>query len=181
MIRINLLIARKEKRKIGGRKDIMFFVVGLACVVGVVLFMQWRIGKDKEDTVTKIQKTKQDIKYYDMLISQAQKDKENQKTLQEILDVIRSLRKEKSFASRVLDEVSVQKPEKLQLESMKKEASKLQIEGVALDDETVANFMTNLRKSKIFRNVDLVGSEQFEQSKIKLKKFTLSCEISPIS
>ncbi len=54
------------------------------------------------------------------------------------------------------------------------------IEGVALDDETVANFMTNLRKSKLFKNVDLVVSEQFEQSKVKLKKFTLSCEISPL-
>lgn len=180
MIKINLLIARKEKRKMGGRKDIVVFVVALVCLTGLLLFLQWRIGKVREDTFAKIQKTKEDIKYYEMLISQAQKDKENQKTLQEILDVIRSLRKEKSFASRVLDEVSVQKPEKLQLESMKKEASKLQIEGVALDDETVANFMTNLRKSRVFRNVDLVGSEQFEQSKVKLKKFTLSCEISPI-
>jgi len=48
---------------------------------------------------------------------------------------------------------------------------------VALDDETVANFMTNLRKSKIFRNVDLIVSEQIEQSKIKVKRFVLSCEI----
>jgi type IV pilus assembly protein PilN len=142
--------------------------------------VQWKIGKEKEDTFAKIQKTKEDIKYYNALISQAQKDKENQKRLQEILDVINSLRKEKSFASRVMDEVSIQKPEKLQLESLKKEGSKLGIEGVALDDETVANFMTNLRKSKLFKNVDLVVSEQFEQSKIKLKKFTLSCEISPM-
>jgi type IV pilus assembly protein PilN len=142
--------------------------------------VQWRIGKEKENTFAKIQKTKEDIKYYNLLISQAQKDKETQKTLQEILDVINSLRKEKSFASHVLDEISVQKPEKLQLESMKKEGSKLGVEGVALDDETVANFMTNLRKSKVFKNVDLVVSEQFEQSKVKLKKFTLSCEISPM-
>jgi type IV pilus assembly protein PilN len=74
----------------------------------------------------------------------------------------------------------VQKPEKLQLESLRKEGSRLGIDGVALDDETVANFMTNLRKSKVFKNVDLVVSEQFEQSKVKLKKFTLSCEISPL-
>jgi Tfp pilus assembly protein PilN len=63
---------------------------------------------------------------------------------------------------------------------MKKEGTKLGIEGIALDDETVANFMTSLRKSKLFKSVDLVVSEQIEQSKIKLKKFTLSCEISPM-
>jgi type IV pilus assembly protein PilN len=68
----------------------------------------------------------------------------------------------------------------LQLESLKKDGTKLGIDGIALDDETVANFMTNLRKSKLFKSVDLVVSEQIEQSKIKLKKFTLSCEITPM-
>jgi len=46
-----------------------------------------------------------------------------------------------------------------------------------LDDETVANFMDNLRKSTLFRNIDLVVTEQIEQSKIKLKKFILSFDI----
>jgi type IV pilus assembly protein PilN len=77
----------------------------------------------------------------------------------------------------VLDEVSSLKPEKMWLESFKKDGSRLGIEGIALDDETVANFMTNLRKSSLFKSVDLVVSERSEQSKIMLKKFTLSCEI----
>jgi type IV pilus assembly protein PilN len=180
MIRINLLHAKKVKGKVGGPKEMIIAGLAVLCLLGLLTMVQWRIGKEKENTFAKIQKTKEDIKYYNSLISQAQKDRETQKTLQEILDVINSLRKEKSFASRVMDEISVQKPEKLQLESMKKEGLKLGIEGVALDDETVANFMTNLRKSKVFKNVDLIVSEQFEQSKVKLKKFTLSCEISPM-
>ena len=103
--------------------------------------------------------------------------KDAQKNLQEKLNIINSLRKEKESPARVLDELSIDKPEKIQLESLKKEGTKLGIEGIALDDETVANFMTNLRKSKIFKNVDLIVSEQVEQSKIKLKKFSLACEI----
>jgi type IV pilus assembly protein PilN len=75
--------------------------------------------------------------------------------LQEKLNVINSLRREKGGPARVLDEVSIQKPEKIQLESLRKEGSKLGMEGIALDDETVANFMTNLRKSKIFKNIEL--------------------------
>jgi type IV pilus assembly protein PilN len=93
------------------------------------------------------------------------------------LDIIESLRREKAGPAKVLDELSIDKPEKIHLESVKKEGSKLGIEGIALDDETIANFMTNLRKSKLFKNVDLIVSEQVEQSKIKLKKFILSCEI----
>ena len=111
------------------------------------------------------------------MITEVNKAKESQKTFQDKLNVINSLRKEKASPARVLDEISIGKPEKIQLESLKKEGTKLGIEGIALDDETVANFMTNLRKSKIFKSVDLIVSEQIEQSKIKLKKFILSCEI----
>ena len=93
------------------------------------------------------------------------------------MNVINSLRKAKATPAKVLDELSIDKPEKIYFESVKKDGSKLGIEGIALDDETVANFMTNLRKSKMFKNVDLIVSEQTEQSKIKLKKFILSCEI----
>jgi type IV pilus assembly protein PilN len=179
MIRINLLLARREKRKVGGRNELIFSAAALVFVLAVIGVAELSLKSKEEATLRKIEETEKEIDRYKTLIAQAEKDKEKQKTLQEILDVINTLRKEKSFASRVLDEVSIQKPEKLQLESMKKEGAKLGIEGVALDDETVANFMTSLRNSKLFKNVDLVVSEQFEQSKVKLKKFTLSCDISP--
>jgi type IV pilus assembly protein PilN len=97
--------------------------------------------------------------------------------LQDKLNVINTLRKQKSGPAKVLDELSIDKPEKVYFESVKKDGSRLGIEGIALDDETVANFMTNLRKSKLFKNVDLIVSESTEQNKIKLKKFILSCEI----
>jgi type IV pilus assembly protein PilN len=88
------------------------------------------------------------------------------------------LRKGKSISVRLLDEISIAKPEKLHLESLKKDGKKLGIEGVALDDETVANLMTNLRKSTVFKNIELIVSEQIEQNKIRLKRFVLSCDIS---
>jgi type IV pilus assembly protein PilN len=146
-------------------------------MAGLIIF-QWRLDKEKEDTLTKISETKKEIAYYKSLTTEVMKAREAQKSLQDKLNVINTLRKEKSGAAKVLDELSIDKPEKLHLESLKKDGSKLGIEGVALDDETIANFMTNLRKSKLFKGVDLVVSEQVEhQSKVKLKKFILSCEI----
>jgi type IV pilus assembly protein PilN len=177
MIKINLLFARKEKKKVGMKKEVIVLILSVFLLSVFLIFVQWRIDKDKEDTIAQISATKKDITYYKSLITEFNKAKTLQKTLQDKLNVINSLRKEKSSPARVLDELSVGKPERIQLESLKKEGSKLGIEGIALDDETVANFMTNLRKSKVFRNVDLIVSEQTEQSKIKLKRFILSCEI----
>ncbi len=160
------------------RKEIVFFILSVFLLFVLLIFVQWRIDKEKENTIAQISDTKKEITYYKSLISEFNKAKALQKTLQDKLTVINSLRKEKSSPAKVLDELSIDKPEKIQLESLRKEGGKLGIEGIALDDETVANFMTNLRRSKIFKNVDLIVTEQIEQSKIKLKKFILSCEIS---
>jgi type IV pilus assembly protein PilN len=177
MIKINLLLARKEKKKIGMRKEMVVLIFSVVFLLVFLLLFQWKIGKEKDDTLAQISETRREINRYKSLTTELIKQKEVQKTLQEKLNVINALRKEKDTPARVLDELSIDKPEKIQLESLRKEGSKLGIEGIALDDETVANFMTSLRKSKVFKNVDLIVSEQIEQSKIKLKKFSLSCDI----
>ena len=177
MIKINLLKARKEKKRIGVRKEMIVFILSMVVVLALLLLVQWYMGGQKADTLAQISNTKKEIEYYKSLKTEFEKAKEQQKILQDKLNVINLLRKEKSSSAKVLDELSIDKPEKIHFESVKKDGSKLGIEGVALDDETVANFMTNLRKSKLFKSVDLIVTEQILVSKIPLKKFILSCEI----
>lgn len=177
MIKINLLLARKEKKKVGLRKEFIVLILSVFLLLAVLVLVQWRLEKEKEDTLAQISNAKKEIAYYKSLTTEVVKAKEAQKMLQDKLNIINSLRKQKGGPAKVLDELSIDKPEKMHLESLKKEGSKLGIEGIALDDETIANFMTTLRKSKLFKNVDLIVSEQVEQSKIKLKRFILSCEI----
>ena len=177
MIKINLLLARKEKKKVGIRKEFIVLILSIVLLVVLLGVVQYLLEKEKNDTLVKISETKKEIAYYKSLTTEVLKAKEAQKALQDKLNVINALRKEKATPAKVLDQLSIDKPEKIHLDSVKKEGSRLGIEGIALDDETIANFMTNLRKSKLFKNVDLVVSEQVEQSQIKLKKFILSCEI----
>jgi len=177
MIRINLLLARKDKKKVGIKKEITIFILALL-LLGIGLGgMHLKMAKEKEAKLKQIAVTQKEIAEHKSLTTELNKAKEAQKTLQDKLNVINALRKEKSSPAKVLEELSVQKPERVHFESLKKDGLRLGIEGVALDDETIANFMTNLRNSKLFRNVDLIVSEQVEQRKLKLKKFTLSFEI----
>lgn len=179
MIKINLLLTRKDKKKVGIKKEFIILFLSVGLLVILLAALHWKIGKEREEMVAQIAETKKEIARYRSLANEVTKAKEAQKTLQDKLNVINSLRKGKEIPVRILDEISVDKPEKLHLDLMKKEGSKLGIEGVAMDDETIVQFMTNLKKSKLFKNVDLVVSEQIEQNKIKLKKFILSCEIIP--
>lgn len=180
MIKINLLRTKEEGKKGGIRKDWIIFFFSIALLLILLILVQWRITKEKEETLAQIAAAKKDIAYYKSLTAEVNKAKEAQRTLQDKLNVINTLKKEKKSPVRVLDELSIQKPEKLHIEFLKKDGPKLGIEGIALDDETIANFMTSLRKSKVFKNIDLIVSEQSEQSKLKLKKFTLACEITLI-
>jgi type IV pilus assembly protein PilN len=177
MIKINLIQKRKEKKKVGIRKEFIVFFLSIALLVTIFALVQWKTGKEKDEILAEISKTKKEIDHYKNQIAEINKAKETQKVYEDKLNVINSLRKQKSTPAKVLDEISMNKLEKIQLESLKKTGPKVEIHGVALDDETVANFMTNLRKSKIFKSVDLIVSEQTEQNKVKLKKFVLSCEI----
>jgi len=177
MIKINLLKVRKEKKKFAVRKEILVFIFSLVVLVACLLVVYFMLDREIKETLAQISKTKAQIAQYKSLAEEFKKAKENHRILQQKLNIINTLRKEKSTPAKVLDQLCIDKPEKIYFESVKKDGSKVGIEGIALDDETVANFMTNLRKSKIFKNVDLIVSEQTELSKIKLKKFILSCEI----
>jgi len=177
MIKINLLLARKEKKTGGMKKEFIVLILSVVFLLAVFIFIQWGLNKKVEDTLAQNAQKREEIIKYKSLTAEVEKKKQEQKMLQNRLDIINSLRKDKARAARVLDELSIHKPEKLQLESLKKEGAKLGIEGVAMDDETIANFMTSLRKSKLFKSVDLIVSQQIEQSKMKVKKFVLSCEI----
>lgn len=159
------------------RKEFVILILAVGLLLILLAALNWKMEKEKEDMVAQISETKKEIARYKSLAIEVTKAKEAQKVLQDKLNIINSLRKGKETPVRILDEISVDKPEKLQLELMKKEGLKLAIEGIALDDETIVQFMTNLKKSKLFKNVDLIVSEQIEQNKIKLKKFILSCEI----
>ena len=180
MIKINLLLARKEKKRGGMKKEFIVLILSIVVLLAAFVFIQIGLNKKIEDTVAQNAKKKDEIAKYKSLTTEVEKKKEEQRMLQNRLDIINSLRRDKARAAKILDELSIDKPEKIQLESLKKVGTKLGIEGIALDDETIANFMTNLRKSKLFKNVDLVVTQQIEQSKLKLRKFVLSCEITQI-
>jgi len=180
MIKINLLREGKGRGEgpRRGKKELLVLILSVGLLLVLFGVDQWRVSKAMEETSAEIANAEKEIARFQALYAELTRAKEAQKNLQEKLNVINTLRKEKAVPAKVLDELSIDKPDKIQLESVKKAGDKLSIDGIALDDETIANFMTNLRKSKLFKNVDLIVSQQIEVSKIKLKKFSLSCEIT---
>jgi type IV pilus assembly protein PilN len=71
-------------------------------------------------------------------------------------------------------------------EKIEKPPTNVKIEGIALDEKTISDFMEKLKSSKLFTNVDQqikVEQKGFKQDKTKpdvyLKGFTMRCTIAP--
>ncbi len=83
MIKINLLLARKEKKKVGMRKEIVVLILSVVLLVVGLGLIQYLLEKEKSETLAKISDTKKDIAYYKSLTTEVTKAKEAQKTLQD--------------------------------------------------------------------------------------------------
>ena len=54
MIKINLLQVRKEKKKIGVRKEMVISILSIVLLLVGLFLVQWKIDKDKEETLAQI-------------------------------------------------------------------------------------------------------------------------------
>jgi len=179
MIRINLLIARDVRRKVGLRKEITIFVSVLILVLLVIGLVQWVYMNQSSALQRQISARKVELEKLQAQKRQIEKFKADKKVLEMKLDLIGKLKRNKSTPVRILDELSTHIPERMCLRSLKKQGAQLEMEGWALDDEVIANFMTSLQRSKYFRGIELIVTERFkpEGAEINVKKFTITSTV----
>jgi type IV pilus assembly protein PilN len=179
MIRVNLLMARAVRRKVGLRKEISIFVfvlVLLFFIIGLFQWIYWNQSTGLQDQI-KVQKGK--LEKLRALKKQIEKYKANIKLLDKKLEVIVELKKNKKKPVQILDVLSTNIPDKMSLRSLKKQGAKLELSGWALDDEVIANFMTNLQRSRYFTGVELIITERFKPAgaDVNIKKFTITSTV----
>jgi type IV pilus assembly protein PilN len=160
MIRINLLPFRAARKKENIRRQLMVYglsVVLTFCIMGYTFFyLSSTLSGLKED-----QKRIQDeLKGYELTIKKITELEKKIKEIRAKLEVIRELEKNKTGPVHLLDEISTAVPrEKLWLSSLKESKGTLTLTGTAMDNETIALFMTNLEKSEYISGVDLQSAK----------------------
>jgi len=179
MIRINLLIARDVRRKVGLRKEITIFVFVLILVLLLIGLVQWVYMNQSSDYQRQINVRNVELEKLQAQKRQIEKFRADKKVLEMKLDLISKLKRNKSTPVRILDELSIHIPERMCLRSLKKHGAQLEMEGWALDDEVIANFMTSLQRSKYFSGIELIVTERFkpEGAEINVKKFTITSTV----
>jgi len=97
------------------------------------------------------------------------------KLLEKKQGVIKNLKVSSQLPVRILDELSkLTPPSRVWLKSLSLNAGQLIISGVALDNETIAQYMLDFNESPFFKKAELKRSSMVSVEGRKLKSFSLA-------
>lgn len=179
MLRINLLPIRQLKKRAKARNQIFSAIVALCCLLFLLgLLGIYQTGKinSLEKQISELTRLKDS---YAPILANIDKIKKQKEELERKTAIIKKLRTESSLTVRILDEVANNVDNsRMWLESLSQEGSTLSLTGVALDNETVAQFMDKLKDSPFIVDVNLTSSSLKVVSDRNLKSFVMTCSIA---
>ena len=176
-MKINLL--PRDKIKKGPVYIEQLFVAGglialtIIILMAVLVYFQSSVrALDK-----KIAETEKELEELKSKEVQIEEYKKANQTLDQKVGVIEQLKKRKSGPAKMLAEIADRLPEKMWITSLRTKGLALALEGVAIDNETIADFMTRLEASPEFENVELKVAQETRVEGLTLKKFSLTASI----
>lgn len=194
MIRINLLPYRevREKEKIHKQMSIFFF--SFLVVVVILLVYNMSLQKRIDGLNTKIANNKKLLAKFEKQAKEVDRIKNEFNNLEKKTKVIKNLEKKRKDAFCLLDNMTKivaenksssrsdslldkdnKSVKRLWFTNFQAKGNNIDIKGIAMDNKTVADFMTRLEVSKLYKNVNLKTLKQQKISKLNLKSFEITC------
>jgi type IV pilus assembly protein PilN len=175
MIRINLIRGKRKKRR-EFNVGFVFLVAPLVVLLGTVYFHTTVSGKIRTLNQN-IQKANADIERLKKEIGEVEKFKARKAELQKKVDIISSLQTGRKAPVRTFEALSASIPEKCWVDQLSIQGERITLSGVALNNTTVANFMTALGQTGRFRDVTLGSADQAAMMNVKLVRFNLTFSV----
>src|ERR1035438_1671599 len=171
MIRINLLGQAKPKasrRPVDTGAALPALFVGAGVLFGALilgyLYYSWQRQLNEENTrikqlqaqKTDLEQTKQQVEAFD----------KQRVVLQQRVSTIEQLQRDRTGSQELLDMVAntVSRTENLWLTTLTRKGPSLSLEGASASINSVANFITALKRSGYFQKVEIKESKQDERS-----------------
>jgi type IV pilus assembly protein PilN len=172
MIRINLIRGKRKKRR-ELNVGFAFLLVPLIVLAGTLYFhttVTGRIATLQQN----IQKANADIARLKKEIGEVEKFKARKAELQKKVDIISSLQSNRKAPVKLFEALSAAIPDKCWIDRLDVQDERISLSGMALNNNTVANFMTALGQTGRFRDVALGSADQATFSNVRLVRFNLT-------
>ncbi len=177
MIRINLLPVRVSKKREAGKQQLVLFA--LVVVLGVIVNFLWASSRqaDLKARQARIAKTRSEIAQLDRIIGEVRDIKEAQKSLKEKLDVLDRLKAGRIGPVRMLDELATITPKRLWLTTLSEGGGTLSLTGLAASIDDVSEFMSALKASPYFGEVELKKTSAKVERGMRAVDFSLTAKV----
>lgn len=155
MIRINLLPYRAARKKELIARQLVLGALPLVVTCAIIAFFWWSLSDDIAQTQSDIAAVQAKIKQSKLKMKDIETFKKQKETLAKKMDVIISLKKNKTGPVRMLDSVASCLPGNVWLTGMNQSGTELVLVGQSLDNISISRYMLQLERSDTFSDVEL--------------------------
>jgi type IV pilus assembly protein PilN len=193
MIRINLLGVshpKKGKRAAitttgmegGGPNMLVVLLIIVAIAAGGNYYYYWMLQRNAASLKVKMEEAKRENQRLSDIKAKYIELERQKEFYERRVNIIHQLQANQSGPANLLTTISdtVNKSDAVWLNSMKDDGTNINLDGVALSVDAVAEFMKNLKATGYFKNVEIKESFQDDVVKdVTAFTFTLVCEKQP--
>jgi type IV pilus assembly protein PilN len=178
MIRINLLPYRAARKKENIRFQVNVFL-GSVVFVGLLIFwFNSMLNSHIQDLNSEIRSTRDQVAKYQKINKEIADIKKKLALLDKKINVITSLESDRRAPVENMDSLYKLLVEKrMWYTQIEEKSDNIKVSGVALDNQTVADYMTRIEKSDRFDNVRLASVKQYKmqgKEDVSLKQFDVN-------
>lgn len=183
MIRINLLPFRAARKKENIRRQVSVFFLCLVLVLIVLVWVHIYLGSKQKSLKTNVADTKKELALYKKKNAEIRELRKKLQDLEKRQNVIQDLEKMRFEPVHILDELTGKiVSERMWLTRLNITGSQMDVDGIALDNKTVADFIDNLEglsklnnsKLPMYEKVRLNKLQAEEIRSLNMKKFEIS-------
>ena len=179
MIRINLLPFRAARKKENIRRQISVFLLSFFLMLAVLIYYNIHLGGRIKDLRTDVDATRNEVAKFQKITKQIEDIKNKLAVLEKKTEVIRKLETNRFEPVEMLDNMSGKLiANRMWFTSFNDQPQNVRIDGIALDNKTVADFMTRLEGTGLFGSVRLQTIQKHVVKGSGLKKFSITCSKS---
>lgn len=186
MIRINLLGRARPKaaRKavpLEATLQIVFLLASLIVGFGLLYVHYWQMDKEDRGVLAHIAAQNREKARLELLKQQVDNFEKQKVVLQQRISIIEQLQRNRTGGQELLDAIAntVSRTDTLWLSSVDRKGDALTINGSAGSINAVANFITQLKRSGYFQQVEIKESHQDEANKaVQIFLFSLTTQFA---
>ncbi|MGB9498748.1 MAG: PilN domain-containing protein [Dissulfuribacterales bacterium] len=180
MIRINLLPYRASRLKENIRKQVSIGVLSFVLLLVILSVYNVHLRAKTNNLTAKLEGVKKEVTIYKAKAQKVEEIKKKLKMLEKQIKIVNQLEAMREAPPKLLEkmtEMVVQ--DRMQLNRFISDAQTVSVNGIAIDNETIAEFMTRLERSSLFGSVSLKTSKKVGRFGLSMKLFDIKCTKKP--